>query len=173
MRLLLFLIMGANTWSSCAHAENQPECLDGVRYAVTEKSLLLDTQLDQWLQQNLLRTSTFGAFETHARANLHLFMARNQSTGAMENFAQAEFDYPLPPNQVGLFYTVYAVEVKIGADGDAGQVVRFMDYTKACHSGITYVPGAKFRLPGIIIPMRSMELHREEPVRLKIWGQQT
>lgn len=140
--------------------EHEPSCLGDSQHAVlhylwqgnlpiaTSQTLALPTK-----QMEQIRDS---------QARLHLNWLSPQEAENYE-LAQFSFSLPLPPNQFGLPYTVYAIEISWKDAGYTHGV--FYDYTNNCNAGRSYFPRSILQLDPLSIPAAAKDLE------VKVWGQ--
>jgi hypothetical protein len=82
------------------------------------------------------------------------------------------FDHVLPPNQVGLQYTIHRFQVEIGQMGSQDYFVFDHDFTQNCtQPGLSFFPGESHKLLPIYIPhLPTPAENKVLPVHVRTWG---
>lgn len=96
--------------------------------------------------------NVYGLFPTRAAAHFSL----NES-GALA----VAFDHQLPPEMMGIQYTVHQLEVEVG-----GAIFRY-DFTRDCtEPGLSFFPRETAEIPAIKLPLPA----GAAPMRIRVWG---
>jgi hypothetical protein len=82
------------------------------------------------------------------------------------------FEYPRKPNEVGLAYNLYRLQIQIGDDREPDRQIIDQDYTANCTGpGASLWPGERLELKSIPIQPHADGAPRAlEPVHLRFWG---
>jgi hypothetical protein len=96
--------------------------------------------------------NVYGLFPTRAAAHFSL----NES-GALN----VAFDHQLPPDMMGIQYTVHQLEVEVG-----GATFHY-DFTRGCtEPGLSFFPRETAEIPAIKLPLPA----GNAPLRIRVWG---
>jgi hypothetical protein len=148
MRFFSLAIAALLSLSVSAHAEDG--CFDGAPIVDRTETWNFDSnpRSDFYLPTR----NVYGIFPTHAAAHFSL----------LENGALAvAFDHELPPEMMGIQYTVHRLEIRIG------DFVFNHDFTQGCtEPGLSFFPRESVEIPAIKLPSPA----GSSPVRIRIWG---
>jgi hypothetical protein len=102
-----------------------------------------------------------GPFKTRAAAHIRWDGSLNIS-----------FDHILPPEQVGLQYTVHRLQIEIGQVGSQDYFVFDQDFTQECtQPGLSFFPGETYELQPIYIPnLPAPTVNKILPIHVRTWG---
>jgi hypothetical protein len=113
------------------------------------------------------------ALATHRQGEL--FPAKTVlrlASGAGAAVLDGSFDFPAPPNEVGLAYNLYRLTIQIGSDDEPDRQIIDQDYTAGCTgAGASLFPGGTLKLkPLKITPHSDGSPRGVETVHLRFWG---
>lgn len=82
------------------------------------------------------------------------------------------FEFPRQPNEVGLAYNIYRLQIQIGGDDEPDRQVIDQDYTAGCSGpGASLWPGDRLELKPIKLTPHADGTPRSlEAVHLRFWG---
>jgi hypothetical protein len=160
MRNRIFFVLFTLVFSPLAvRADEGDLCYDP--QPVVEISTHLDFRAEPRLDFYLPSRNSYGTYPTRAAAHI-------QFPGVLEIF----FDHVLPPNRVGLAYTVHRLKIEIGEAGNPEHFVYDSDFTQGCTApGISFFPGESIQLPAEKLPTPPADRPWGRlPVRVQTWG---
>lgn len=134
-----------------------------------DENLVLDTELQWDFANGFLHEFTL---PTHRGGQLY----PTKSVLQVGNGGEAElfglFEFPRAPNEVGLEYNLYRLQIQIGADAEPDRQIIDQDFTAACTGpGAGLWPGDRLELKTIKIePHADGSARAVEPVHLRFWG---
>ncbi len=96
----------------------------------------------------------------------------NLAYGVQSEKMGANYQFQSPPNQVGLAYNIYHLQIQIGDDDEPDRQFIDQDYTADCTGpGASLWPGEQLNLkPFNISPHADGSVRSVEPVHLRFWG---
>jgi len=135
-----------------------------------DENLVLDTELQWDFANGFLHEF---ALPTHRGGQLYPTKSVLQlGSGGAASELWGFFDFPRAPNQVGLEYNLYRLQIQIGADAEPDRQVIDQDFTADCTGpGAGLWPGGRLELkPLKIEPHGNGTARGLEPVHLRFWG---
>ncbi len=156
---ILFALLALIQLPLAVQADEGDLCYDP--QPVLEMSTQIDFRANPRLDFYLPSRNSYGTYPTRAAAHIEF-------PDAMEIF----FDHILPPNRVGLAYTVHRLKIEIGVSGSPDYYVFDSDFTRGCTApGVSFFPGEFIRLPAEKLPTQPVERPwGVVPVRVQTWG---
>ena len=134
-----------------------------------EEQLVVDASYEWNFEDGFLHTI---ALPTHRAGQLVSTRAELQlgNGGGEELFGIYEF--PRRPNEVGLAYNLYRLQIQIGGDDEPDRQLIDQDYTNGCSGpGVALWPGSRLELQPIRLQPHAGGVPRAlETVHVRFWG---
>jgi hypothetical protein len=135
-----------------------------------DANLVIDTEL-QWDFSN----GSFRDFLLPSRRNGQVYPTKSVlhlGNAAGIDELRGVFEFPRRPNEVGLAYNLYRLQIQIGGDDEPDRQIIDQDYTQGCTgAGASLWPGERLELRPIKVEPHADGMPRiVETVHLRFWG---